>query len=166
MEGITNWRAAEARALAKRLDELTGPDGPFEPRDAVVLVRATTHLSAYERALEERGVDTYVIGGRGYWDQQQVADLRAWLAALANPLDGLALYTALGSPLGGVALDGLVVIGAAARERRAEPWEVVEAVAAGEEIGLESGATASSCARSPSACAPIARSRRGSRSRR
>ena len=49
-------------------------------------------MGFYERALEERGIPTHVVGGRGYWSQQQVADLRHWLAALANPLDELALY--------------------------------------------------------------------------
>ena len=63
--------------------------------------RATTSMSFYERALEERGIPTHVVGGRGYWAQQQVADLRHWLAALANPLDELAVYSVLASPLGG-----------------------------------------------------------------
>ena len=41
------------------------------------------------------------MGGRGYCSQQQVADLRHWLAALANPLDEMAVYSVLGSPLAG-----------------------------------------------------------------
>jgi len=114
-------RAAEARMLAKRIDELIA-SGRFAAADVVVLVRATTHLAAFERALEDRGIPTYVMGGRGYWSQQQVGDLRAYLAALANPLDDLALYTALASPLGGLSLDALVVIKAAAQRRRIEPW--------------------------------------------
>jgi len=81
--------------------------GPFEPRDVVLLMRATTHMSFYERALEERGIPTHVVGGRGYWSQQQVADLRNWLAALANPLDELALYSVLASPLVGASIDAV-----------------------------------------------------------
>jgi len=110
MRGVAAWRAAEARLLARRIDELTGEDGPYDLRDVVILLRATTSASIYERALEERGIATHVLGGRGYWSQQQVGDLRAYLAALANPLDELALYSALASPLGGVSLDGLVLI--------------------------------------------------------
>ena len=109
MRGVAAWRAAEARLLARRIDQLTR-QGPFEHKDVVVLVRATTSLSVYERALEERGVPTYVLGGRGYWSQQQVADLRAYLAALANPRDELALYSALASPLAGASLDALVLV--------------------------------------------------------
>ena len=126
LRSATQWRAAEARLLAKRIDDLTGRDGPFEHRDVVVLLRATTHMTWYERALEERGVPTYVLGGRGYWGQQQVADLRAYLAALANPRDGLALYNLLASPLVGASLDALAVIGMHARRVRRDPWWALE----------------------------------------
>ena len=115
MRGVTPWRAAEARLLARRIDELIRAG--YKPGDVVILLRATTHMAAYERALEERGIPTYVVGGRGYWSQQQVADLRAYLGALANPLDALALYSVLASPLVGVSLDGVALI--AARRGRA-----------------------------------------------
>jgi len=121
-------RAAEARMLAKRIDELI-VGGRFAAADVVVLVRATTHLAAFERALEDRGIPTYVMGGRGYWSQQQVGDLRAYLAALANPLDDLALYTALASPFGRVSLDALVVLKTAAQRRRVEPWLLLSELA-------------------------------------
>ena len=81
----------------------------------MLLLRATGDLAVYERALVERGVPTYVIGGRGYWAQQQVRDLVAYLSVLANPRDGVALYTLLASPLVGLSSDGA----RAARGRRA-----------------------------------------------
>jgi len=121
MRSATPWRAAEARLLAKRIDELTRP-GPFEPRDVVLLMRASTHMSFYERALEERGIPTHVVGGRGYWSQQQVADLRNWLAALANPLDELALYSVLASPLVGASLDAIALLGLHARRAGRGAW--------------------------------------------
>jgi ATP-dependent helicase/nuclease subunit A len=128
LRDVVPGRAAEARMLAKRIDELVA-SGRYGVGDVVLLVRATTHLAAYERALEDRGIPTYVMGGRGYWSQQQVGDLRAYLAALANPLDDLALYTALVSPLGGVSLDALVVLKAAAQRRRVEPWVLLSELA-------------------------------------
>src|SRR6185436_11416184 len=97
LAGAPPWRAAEARLLAKRVDELTR-EGPWSYGDVVLLFRATTAMGFFERALDERGIPVHVVGGRGYWGQQQVADLRHWLAALANPLDGLALYSVLASP--------------------------------------------------------------------
>ena len=79
----------------------------------------------YERALEARGVPTYVIGGRGYWAHPQVVDLVAYLRALANPRDEEALYTVLASPLVGVSVDALVVVAAAGRAGDRDPWWVI-----------------------------------------
>jgi ATP-dependent helicase/nuclease subunit A len=124
MRGATPWRAAEARLLAKRIEEMAG-EGGFEWRDVVVLMRATTHMVHYERALEERGIPTHVVGGRGYWSQQQVADLRHWLSALANPLDELAVYSVLASPLAGLSLDAVALIGLHARAAKRDPWWLI-----------------------------------------
>jgi len=124
LHGAPAWRAAEARLLAKRVDELTR-GGPWSYGDVVLLFRATTAMGLFERALDERGIPVHVVGGRGYWGQQQVADLRHWLAALANPLDGLALYSVLASPLAGLSLDALALIGLYARRSRWDPWRMV-----------------------------------------
>ncbi len=117
------WRVAEARALAGRVAELIG--GGVAASDVVVLTRATTDLRAYERALEERGVPTYLIGGRGYWSHPQVVDLLAYLRVLANPRDEEALYTVLVSPLVGASTDALVLLGAAGRDSGRDPWWVL-----------------------------------------
>jgi ATP-dependent exoDNAse (exonuclease V) beta subunit len=117
------WRLAEARALAQRIGELI--DAGAQPREIVVLIRATTDMRAYERALERRGIPTYVIGGRGYWSHPQVVDLVGYLRALANPREEEALYTVLASPLVGASLDALVILGAAARASDRDPWWVV-----------------------------------------
>ncbi len=119
---IPIWRAAEARLLAQRIAELAGPDGPFDPGDVAVLVRASTDIALYERAIADEGLPTYVAGGGGYFSQQQVGDLRAYLAALANPLDELALYSLLASPLVGASLDALALIGLRARELGRNVW--------------------------------------------
>jgi ATP-dependent helicase/nuclease subunit A len=124
MRSATPWRAAEARLLARRIEEIAA-EGGFEWRDVVVLLRATTHMVFYERALEERGIPTHVVGGRGYWSQQQVADLRHWLSALANPLDELAVYSVLASPLAGLSLDAVALIGLEARAAKRDPWWVL-----------------------------------------
>ncbi len=88
----------------------------------MVLLRATTHMTLYERALEERGIPTHVVGGRGYWSQQQVGDLRNWLAALANPRDELSLLSVLASPLVGVSLDGVALLALRADRAGRDPW--------------------------------------------
>ena len=123
---------AEARTLAARLRELH--EAGVERGSMVVLLRAFTHLDAYEDSLARAGLRPYVVGGRGYWSQQQVADVCALLAAIANPLDDEALFGALASPACAVAPDTLWLLRAAAGRRR-HVWPALEALA------LEEGRT-------------------------
>ena len=116
----------------------------------VVLLRAFTHLDAYEDSLARAGLRPYVVGGRGYWSQQQVADVCALLATIANPLDDEALFGALASPACAVAPDTLWLLRAAAGRRR-HVWPALEALA----LGGRGGARR--------AGAPRARSRPGER---
>jgi ATP-dependent exoDNAse (exonuclease V) beta subunit len=121
---------AEARFVAARLRELA--DSGTERGEIVVLLRAFTHLDAYEDSLERAGLRPYVVGGRGYWSQQQVSDVCALLATIANPLDDQALFGALACPACGVAPDTLWLLRAAAGKRR-HVWPALErAVDAGE----------------------------------
>jgi ATP-dependent helicase/nuclease subunit A len=117
---------AEARALAARLRDLH--DAGVERGAMVVLLRAFTHLDAYEDSLARAGLRPYVVGGRGYWSQQQVADVCALLATIANPLDDEALFGALASPACAVAPDTLWLLRAAAGRRR-HVWPALEALA-------------------------------------
>ncbi len=121
---------AEARFVAERLRALA--DAGVQRGEMVVLLRAFTHLDAYEDSLQRAGLRPYVVGGRGYWSQQQVADVCALLAAIANPLDDQALFGALASPACGLAPDTLWLLRAATGKRR-HVWPTIErAVGAGE----------------------------------
>jgi ATP-dependent helicase/nuclease subunit A len=117
---------AEARFVAERLRQLAEAGVPRG--EMVVLLRAFTHLDAYEDSLERAGLRPYVVGGRGYWSQQQVADVSALLATIANPLDDQALFGALASPACGAAPDTLWLLRAAAGKRR-HVWPAVERAA-------------------------------------
>ncbi len=114
---------AEARFVAERLRRLR--EAGVERGEMVVLLRAFTHLDAYEDSLERAGLRPYTIGGRGYWSQQQVADICALLATIANPLDDQALFGALASPACAVSPDTLWLLRAAAGRRR-HVWPAVE----------------------------------------
>jgi ATP-dependent helicase/nuclease subunit A len=124
---------AEARFLAARLRELADEGVPRG--EMVVLLRAFTHLDAYEDSLERAGLRPYVVGGRGYWSQQQVADVCALLAVIANPLDDHALFGALASPACAVAPDTLWLLRMAAGRRR-HVWPAVERAAGAGEAEL------------------------------
>ena len=117
---------AEARFLAARLRELA--ESGVERGEMVILLRAFTHLDAYEDSLQRAGLEPYVVGGRGYWSQQQVSDVCALLATIANPLDDQALFGALASPACGVAPDTLWLLRMAAGKRR-HVWPALECAA-------------------------------------
>ncbi len=114
---------AEARLVAARLRELA--EAGVDRADMVVLLRAFTHLDAYEDSLDRAGLRPYVVGGRGYWSQQQVADVCTLLATIANPLDDQSLFGALASPACGVGPDTLWLLRAAAGKGR-HVWPTIE----------------------------------------
>ncbi len=125
---------AEARQLAHRLRELA--DAGVPRGSMVVLLRAYTHLDAHEDSLERAGLRPYVVGGRGYWSQQQVADVCALLATIANPLDDQALLGALASPACGVSPDTLWLLRSAAGRNR-HLWQALEQALELSEVELE-----------------------------
>jgi ATP-dependent exoDNAse (exonuclease V) beta subunit len=124
-------KVAEARRLAGRLRQIV--DDGEDPAEIVVLLRAFTHVAAIEQALSEAGLDPYVVGGRGFWSQQQIDDLRCLLAVIANPLDDQALFGALASPACAVLPDTLWLLRRAAtwrdeendRERSGHIWPLI-----------------------------------------
>ena len=115
---------AEARFLARRLRALVDA-GDAGRGDIVVLLRAFTHVDAYEDALARVGLDPYVVGGRGYWSQQQVEDLVRLLGCVSNPLDDELLFGALASPAASVSPDALWLVRQAARYGQ-HVWPLVE----------------------------------------
>jgi ATP-dependent helicase/nuclease subunit A len=110
------WRRGEAKALARRLREIVD-SGEAEAGEIVLLFAAGTDAELYEEALREEGLPTYRATGRGYFGQQQVVDLLAYLRLLHNRYDDEALVTVLASPFVGVSNDGLVLLRRAAPRR-------------------------------------------------
>ena len=115
-DGALHWREAEARHAARRVRELVDA-GECVPGEVVVLLAAGTDAERYEQALREEGLPTYRAAGRGYFGQQQVADLVAYLRLLQNRYDDEALVSVLASPLVGVSNDALVLLRRAAGRR-------------------------------------------------
>ena len=121
---------AEARFLAQRLAELRRHG--VERGDMVVLLRAFTHVDAFEEALGRADLAPYVVGGRGYWSQQQVEDALRLLGVVANPLDDELLFGALASPACGVSADALWLLRQSARDAEGHPRHVWPGIAEGE----------------------------------
>jgi len=129
-------RIAEARLLAARLAGLHRDGMPRS--EMVVLLRSYTWVDTYERAFADAGLEPYVIGGRGYWSQQQVEDVLALLAVIANPLDDEALLGALSSPACAVTPDTLWLLRRIALDRlerggSTRMWQALREVA-GDEV--------------------------------
>ncbi len=124
------WRQAEARMLARRVAELVAA-GEVRPGDVAVLLRATGDLEVFERALQLCGLRTLAAVG-AFWNHQQITDLISYLRALANPLDGQALYEALASPLCGCSRDALAHLADGAREAGETAWATALRAAQGE----------------------------------
>ncbi len=106
---------AEARFVAERLRRLVD-DGDAARGEIVVLLRAFTHVDAYEEALRRAGLRPFVVGGRGYWTQQQVEDLVRLLGVVSNPLDDEYLFGALACFACAVSPDALWLLRQAARD--------------------------------------------------
>jgi ATP-dependent helicase/nuclease subunit A len=109
VESAEHWRQGEARRIATRVRELVD-SGEAEPGEIVVLFAAGTDAERYEEALRLERLPTYRATGRGYFGQQQVVDLLAYLRLLHNRYDDVALATVLASPFVGVSNDALVLL--------------------------------------------------------
>jgi ATP-dependent helicase/nuclease subunit A len=111
-----HWRRAEARHIARRVQELI-EEGTALAGEIVLLFAAGTDAEWYEEELRQLGIPTYRATGRGYFGQQQVVDLLAYLRLLHNRYDDEALVTVLASPLVGVSNDALALLRRAAPKR-------------------------------------------------
>jgi len=117
-EDDTAWRRAEAAAIAERIGDLVDA-GACAPGEVVLLFEAGTDAGTYEDALRARGLPTVRATGRGYYGQQEVNDLLAYLRLLINRTDDRALLSVLASPLVGLSNDGLALIRMATRRAAA-----------------------------------------------
>jgi ATP-dependent helicase/nuclease subunit A len=112
----THWRRAEARHIAARVKQLV-ESGEASAGEIVLLFAAGTDAEHYEEELRRAGLQTYRATGRGYFGQQQVVDLLAYLRLLHNRYDDEALVSVLASPFVGISNDALALIRRAAPRR-------------------------------------------------
>ena len=126
-ERTVPMQEAEAEAVAASVRRLIDEQGR-QQRDIVVLLPAQTHVGRYQAALHAQGVDVYVVRGKGYYSQEEVADVVSLLRLLVNPHDDLALVSVLRSPMVGLSDDGLYTLGRARRAMRTDSlWTAVQA---------------------------------------
>ncbi|HTS16562.1 MAG TPA: UvrD-helicase domain-containing protein [Verrucomicrobiae bacterium] len=102
-------RRAEAETVARYLRRQVAA-GACQWGDVALLFRAYTGVETYSEVLEEHGVPFRVIGGRGYYQRQEIQTLSSLLSCLDNPADKLNLVAVLRSPLFGWADEGVFLV--------------------------------------------------------
>jgi ATP-dependent helicase/nuclease subunit A len=88
---------AEASLVAARIRELD-----YEYKDVAILVRSLNALPPFVEALDRFNIPFVTTGGRTFLDAREIRDLQAFLAALVNPLDEIALVGVLRGPFVGL----------------------------------------------------------------
>ncbi len=117
-EPISQTKKSEAELIAKRIqclinshvifDRKTKAERTCKYMDLAVLLRKRTHLKRYEEALRHYGIPFVAVKGIGFYQEPEVAMLRALVYFLSNPKDDYSLYVLLKSPL--FLLDEAVII--------------------------------------------------------
>ncbi len=110
-------REVEAALIAQRISQMVkgkellvaekGEDGIEQPRpvqygDIAILFRASTNMDIYEKSLLDMNIPYYVLGGRGFYQQQEIRDVMNFLRTMANSHDMVSLVGVLRSPFFGV----------------------------------------------------------------
>lgn len=114
MENVGKRRKWETRAIAAAIHRMVNENKhkvydkaedrlrPLMLRDIAILLRTHTPLGHLEDALKLYNVDYRVIGGKYFFQRQEIRQLLAVLVAIANPYDRVALVAALRSPFFGI----------------------------------------------------------------
>ncbi len=97
---VGELRRAEATAVAHYLRQQVD-SGACEWGDVALLFRSFTGVETYGDVLQEHGVPFRIIGGKGYYQRQEIQTLSSLLSCLDNPADKLNLVATLRSPLFG-----------------------------------------------------------------
>lgn len=115
--------AGEAAAIANWINDARGKlrieveegdallSKPMRFRDIAILMRATSHLPEYLRALRDAKIPYVVTREQHFYEAQEVRDAINLLVALVRPDDALALAGVMRSPAGGLTFDELHAAG-------------------------------------------------------
>ncbi len=109
---LGDWIAA---ACSGALDVQVQPKGSDAKRpvtfgDVAMLFRALSDVRIYERALSERNIPFHVIAGKGFYERQEVLDIRNLLEAVVDPWHEPAVLGFLRSPMVGLDDDSLFAL--------------------------------------------------------
>ncbi len=110
---VDDYRKMDAQIVARRINSLIQsgyevfqgqPDNTEKPRpceysDIAILIRSSRQLPAIEMALREAEIPFLVVGGSGFYQEDEVRYLTSLTGFLIDPGDDICLYITLRSPL-------------------------------------------------------------------
>jgi DNA helicase-2/ATP-dependent DNA helicase PcrA len=99
------------------------------PRDFAVFYRTNAQSRVLEDALRARNLPYTVVGGTRFFDRAEIKDLTAYMRAVANPADGIALQRIINVPARGIGAATVDKIGDIIFERKIPAWEALQLVA-------------------------------------
>ncbi|MBI4558070.1 MAG: UvrD-helicase domain-containing protein [Candidatus Hydrogenedentes bacterium] len=118
---LEEYRRKEAEMLARRLVQMcTGSDAVpvYDSErettrlasfgDVGILFRSMSNVPIYERSLRRLDIPYTVEAGAGFYERQEVLDIRNLLTVLVDPWDEMALVGFLRSPMGGLSDESLI----------------------------------------------------------
>jgi ATP-dependent helicase/nuclease subunit A len=128
-EAVYTKKELEARAIAKRIRELTDPDSgmlvydqkakkhrPAELKDIVILLRSMTSWSeVFVNTLMQEGIPAYADTGTGYFQTLEIMTILNMLRIIDNPRQDIPLVGVLYSPMVGLSSTELALIRASGR---------------------------------------------------
>jgi DNA helicase-2/ATP-dependent DNA helicase PcrA len=121
----------EALRVAQLVQETVAGGG--KRADVVVLYRTNAQSRALEDALRRAGLPYQIVGGTRFYERREVRDAVAYLKAVHNPADGVAVARILNVPRRGIGDNSIDRLQAAAEARG---WTLGEAIERGAEAGL------------------------------
>jgi len=111
-EGVELWKQAprDTRATAGYISQLLSEG--VKRSDIAVLVRDGVGALAIHQSLDEAGIPNRISGGsERFYTRLEVRDMANTLRALADPYDDFSLLATLRSPMAGLSLDSIAVLG-------------------------------------------------------
>ncbi len=113
----------EAAFVAEKVGELQHDDLPLS--DVAVFYRTNAQSRVIEEVLVKFGVAYQVIGGVKYYDRREVKDVLAYLKALVNPADTVALKRVINTPKRAIGDTSVAHVDRFAEGNRISFWEAL-----------------------------------------
>ena len=122
----------EADFVAGRI--AAGLQEGMSPRDYAVFYRTNAQSRVLEDAMRARDLPYVVVGGTRFFDRAEIKTLIAYLRAIVNPTDGMALQRIINVPARGIGDATVERVAALAHQQQRSFWEALEDAAQSSDV--------------------------------